>query len=697
MILAPSPQTLLHKKNPNYVMSLMSDCSIPDCLRSFDNDSSPKQGSPQPFIDLCFLTSGGENPKIRHSSYNSAFILHYVLKTMNPSVSLLFAQLALQVGDTEEAINFLIESAKNGSTHAMVLIGYLYFNFKNIFFSTVEQSKKESLKWILRAMKNGSEQSNFLLGEILSSFEHNQNPLINNSTLLSTYFYAKFVKFNKSVSTSTRVVNNFYYLLQRNKIQSNDITFILHKLLLYIVSQGERTGLLYIYRFYQNNAEMMKIWGKMIIKYFPAQEKAEKNDLIEKAKKGVQKEDFYNLDLLNEEYQFSDKMAASFDENISIYSTRVLSQLLSSVDPFKSFKTSVFILQRYPPDSNGPKISHIAQSKYEDEQRLKSDLSININIRDGPDSVVNDYLNVSKNADNKNYHNFTNLDPSGLPINAFYHSNGFNEKMSGFYPNKNKTWLLLQLFEYVSPKPEKRNIIFASQIIYQIYNENRHGIVDSRLWQAKIKSKKQSDQIKCGFICLILKDVKSAFILFQRASMQGNSLGSLMCGLLLFHNDVESNNLNNLVSTNETENLVLKGRKEALSFFLRCSDDPIALLHLYLVFNDNYYYDRAVSLIGIVGNQLNRNNPSQQAGLNDEIAIEHINDNNNNNSTIGVRNLNENYAPFEIVGDIFYNGIKFVQNLKIARAFYAAAIDRAYKDDVSCLNLLAKFDSTQSS
>ena len=134
MILAPSPQTLLHKKNPNYVMSLMCDCSIPDCLRSFDNDSSPKQGSPQPFIDLCFLTSGGENPKIRHSSYNSAFILHYVLKSMNPSVSLSFAQLALQVGDIEEAINFLFDSAKNGSLHAMNLISF-YISIIGALFS----------------------------------------------------------------------------------------------------------------------------------------------------------------------------------------------------------------------------------------------------------------------------------------------------------------------------------------------------------------------------------------------------------------------------------------------------------------------------------------------------------------------------------------------------------------------------------
>ena len=486
MILAPSPQTLLHKKNPNYVTSLMCDCSIPDCLRSFDNDSSPKQGSPQPFIDLCFLTSGGENPKIRHSSYNSAFILHYVLKTMNPSVSLSFAQLSLQVGDIEEAINFLLDSAKSGSLHAMNLISYLYFNYKSIFFTTIEQSKREIIKWILRSMRNKSEQSNFLLGEILSSFDHsqNQNPIqISNPILLSTYFYSKFVQFNQSVSTSSRIVMNFNYLLHRNKIQSKDILQILHKLILYILSQGERVGLTFIQKFFNKNTEVMKVWENLILMYSSDQEKAEKIDLIEKARKSFIKDDIYSYDFGNDEYQFSDKIAASFDEIISMYSTRVLSQLLSSVDPFKSFKTSVFILQRYPPDSNGPKISHVSKVKYEDEQRLKSDLSQNINIRDSPGKIVSEFLNVNNNQDIKNYYNYTNIDPYGLPMNAIYKSNGFNEKMGGFYPNKNKTWLLLQLFEYVSPIPEKRNIILASQILFQIYTENRHGIVDSRLWQ----------------------------------------------------------------------------------------------------------------------------------------------------------------------------------------------------------------------
>ena len=516
----------------------MYDCSINTTIENFETAHNPRQT--QPFVDLCFLSSSGENHRIRKSAYNAAFILQSIQSSANPLVSLYLSLFPLRSGDVIEAVHFLREAARKGSATAMRVVSRLYTENRESFFADHGSSCDISALWAMRSARCGSNDALFALAEAYRGFRMN---------LKAFCAYWKCFNSQKYIVAAINALEILSMLQNRRETQEN-----VCKLARFVVARGEPAA---IPKILANNFSVaVNTWGTIWEKYEIKHSNALKD-----------------VHYLNN----------SFEDNMSIYSTRVLSQLLSSVDPFKSFKTSVFILQRYP----------------------SNDVGENNEIVTKKDEIIKD-VNI----------------------------------IDGFYPSKNKTRLFLQMFEYASPDIEKRNLNFVSSILFQLYGENYRGITFSRLWQEKIKSKKLNDQISCGLICLILKDIKTAFILLQKAALRGNIFACSLCGILLFYS---------------TDN-----KKAALMFFSKCSLDPISLIHLYLVFQDESYFDQASSLLG------QANNPNK-------------------------------YHVLEIIGDIFKDGVKYPQNYKIAKIFYEQAVIRAEHDNMECPCVYEKIDFCTSS
>lgn len=627
MILAPSPQTLLHKKDPNYVMPLMCGCPIPDGLRNAESDPTSNQGATQSFIDLYFLTSSGENPKVMHSSYYSAFILQHALKNNNPLFNLSFAFLALQIDDILGALHFLKEAAKNGNVDAVNLIGWIYWNYRSrLSFQSIEQANRESLLWFFRGIKLGSLNSNYFLGDYYANI-HQKSSF--NQNLISAYFYSRLVN-DQDYHTShlTHQLIKLFSMLYTDPNQPQNSNSLIDKSLKKLIYSISKTGdsmiPLYIKTLFQNDTEMVKIWSKV------------PSPLDTKLRFIQKKQDLFKID---DHYTFNEKLAAPMKDNTTIHLTRWLNQLLGTIDPFKSFKTSSFILQRYSPDSNGPKVSTVDDYKRKQREKNESEFHKEMNKQEEIESLGN--------------------------------YNGYNEPISAYFPSKNKTAMLLQVFELASPKFIKRNLVLASTILQNIYNENHHGLIDSRLWQNKIQSKKASDQIRCGFICWLMNDRISSFLLFESASIQGSKLASLMCALLLFYSLLDPTKSNDI-----GYDKLAMAKKHAIPYFLKCIDDPIASLNLYMITKDTTYYERAMALLGL--------------SLANSAEMDKQNASNSKPVTVCVQS-----DPFELIGDMFLSGVKFVRDVDIARAFYSHAITIDTSNSVMNTQLYSKFETTK--
>lgn len=143
------------------------------------------------------------------------------------------------------------------------------------------------------------------------------------------------------------------------------------------------------------------------------------------------------------------------------------------------------------------------------------------------------------------------------------------------YPSFNKTQLFLMLMEAASPDFGKRDLLLANQIIKVIYQKNPHGLFECKLWIQKCESKSSDDIVRCGFVSCLLQDYDFALGLFNKASLKGNLVGSLLVGLILLHT------VNNIK------------KEDGMYFLSKCNIDPLALIHLGLYCNNRSYLERA--------------------------------------------------------------------------------------------------------
>ena len=156
-------------------------------------------------------------------------------------------------------------------------------------------------------------------------------------------------------------------------------------------------------------------------------------------------------------------------------------------------------------------------------------------------------------------------------------------KIISYYPTKSKTKLILDIFELVSSDFKKRNLKLAELYISELINHYSTDILNSEIFKLRSNSTNHKWLSCCGFIYLLLGDVDSGFNMFLKASKLGNFSATMMCGFLLFH------------WKNDQEEM----KKNACYFFLKCTSDPISLIHLSFVLNDTSLLDRACSILGI--------------------------------------------------------------------------------------------------
>ena len=194
-------------------------------------------------------------------------------------------------------------------------------------------------------------------------------------------------------------------------------------------------------------------------------------------------------------------------------------------------------------------------------------------------------------------------------------------KFSASVPGSGPTQLLIKAFELASPSYERRNLALCKSVLQHLQMIKPRGICESQLFRSKCKSSNPDDLVTCGFIALVLNDVVYALELFGKAALKGNETANLMLGVILFH------------GIGGTERL-----EAGVVYFSRCQLEPIALIHLGVIYNDQQWLRRAAQLLGVSA---------------------------------------ESSQMYEWVGDLFAQGIKLPKDEKVAMMWYGVALNKA--------------------
>ncbi|EAY12513.1 hypothetical protein TVAG_138920 [Trichomonas vaginalis G3] len=201
-------------------------------------------------------------------------------------------------------------------------------------------------------------------------------------------------------------------------------------------------------------------------------------------------------------------------------------------------------------------------------------------------------------------------------------------------PATTPTQLLLKAFDLANPYFEKRNLAMCKSILQHLQNLKPRGICESHLFRAKCKSQSANDLCTAALIALVLEDAAYALELFGKAAILGSETANLFIGLILFHG---------LVNTERTESGVI--------YLSRCPLEPVALLHLAVIYNDKVWARRAAQSLG---------------------------------------STEESGEMHEYVGDLFANGIKFPKDGKVAMMWYGIALQKYEEFGLDTNNILQK-------
>ena len=217
-------------------------------------------------------------------------------------------------------------------------------------------------------------------------------------------------------------------------------------------------------------------------------------------------------------------------------------------------------------------------------------------------------------------------DSSSFEYKSFPHDDfpsirRFKNSINYLLPSNSPNMLLFRIFSFASSSIHQRNLILCETLLNNLYSLKPNGIFDSLIFREKCKSLIPSDIIETAFISFILGDKEFSLNQFLKASQLGDSCGHLMSGLILFHNLAISDlNINDFYV-----------------YLSLCPTDPIALMHLGTASNYNVWIERASQIFGC-------------------------------NSNSGL--------PYEIIGDIFNDGIILPKNSKIALMWYGLSMEK---------------------
>jgi hypothetical protein len=105
----------------------------------------------------------------------------------------------------------------------------------------------------------------------------------------------------------------------------------------------------------------------------------------------------------------------------------------------------------------------------------------------------------------------------GIPLLQLKVDNRDHEDLirSAPFPTASPTVELIQLFELCCPEFASRNLGLAELLLFHLYQSKPLGVLESRFWQGKVRSKKARDLIQCGFIACMLGDFEFAAACFS--------------------------------------------------------------------------------------------------------------------------------------------------------------------------------------
>jgi TPR repeat protein len=204
---------------------------------------------------------------------------------------------------------------------------------------------------------------------------------------------------------------------------------------------------------------------------------------------------------------------------------------------------------------------------------------------------------------------------------------------SATYMVKSKSELMRLAFRAASPVWAKRDLGLCGQLLQKL--GGWASVTNSILFRNRAAYGNGSQLTKCGFIAALLGDREYALALFQRASDAGNLTGTLMAGLVLFHGvGIE------------------RDTTKACFMLAKCMIDPIALLHLGVATEESVWLDRAAALMNTKSSEMT--------------------------------------WLFEVVGDLFFDGVKLPRDLRIASLWYGYAAKQAEIEAADTAGIIAK-------
>ncbi|OHT12278.1 hypothetical protein TRFO_17964 [Tritrichomonas foetus] len=645
MLLTPSPEALLHRNHPNYADSLIQNYYA-QLDKLSNNDPSINYSA---FFDLSFLSLNVQFPNIKYSPYNSAFVISTALNSNNSDMNLYFGTLALQRNDIPSAMHFIREAVKKGNVAAMNLLAQWQISLPGYTESLQDpNSQKETQSHNgLQSQKDNEQMNNDV--QLQKGDEQLKNDVQLKSDVQSQKDDVRVKNDIQTLESPSNVndssekekksfafLNSRLLLYRANKMGSNDaillmanlydrpnhyfsslfyylkhfsgnhsvysalqICKILHshlkikhslrKWILYTIACGEPYFLDVMISYSKNpdNADPKSskaqevLWNDVKLQYFKRLNLFEKRDYFQYSN--------FEPKLIG----IDAKLA--INENINTLLREVIRKrrdFLPSPQPPVDFCSTKY-LSNEPPNNTSTNSRNISifNTNFHNSNCLYRNQQKHI-------GQVN-YQNQCQNG-RQNHINFKN-----------------EENLIAYFPLKNKTQIVLRIFEFTSSDFKKRNLQAAQILLYNLYNIDQKGILNSKIFKTRITSKNHFWLTSCGFICTLLNDLKSAVKLFLKASRLGNFTATMMCGFLIFHMETFEESLRHISDVYKTDNVYIlddsslidqnqekkftinNNKQEAGMYFGKCALDPVALIHLGLMLDDPSKIDCACSLLGI--------------------------------------------------------------------------------------------------
>ena len=204
MIIVPSPSSLLHYKNPNYLNEITSK-SPPEILNfecsNENTDDEPL--TPQNFLDIAFYSLTESKVPEWDKYFNATGLIQKLYSINDAKATIFLSSISLSIGDRENGMYLLTRAATQGSESACNALGTLYMADPYYHKKSKDEDLTTSLYWFIHAYRRKSYESVRNIGFILE---------LKDDLIKSVHFYVMHFSLDPSFITAELMAQIFIRL-----------------------------------------------------------------------------------------------------------------------------------------------------------------------------------------------------------------------------------------------------------------------------------------------------------------------------------------------------------------------------------------------------------------------------------------------------------------------------------------------------